>query len=152
MEVNVPKNRPLYTKDSFLLRLEPRVIQTVSVKSELQRIQYVSEVTRKKQEKLDRKKENLNVLRENNPGVEIDEEFYLQDSDEEETLPEIFVPPTPNPVLFAVYTPSGNTVWASIDGYDAGYLYEYRFDTSKPIKATAIPDKSDTPLTAMTTL
>lgn len=84
-----------------------------------------------------------------NPGVEIDEELYLEDSDEDEEPPKIYIPPVPNPVLFAVYSPSENTVWASVDGYDAGYLYEYDFDVSKPINAMPIWDKYNIPLTAI---
>lgn len=67
-----------------------------------------------------------------------------------------FVSPSPGPaaVLFAIYTPSEKTLWASIDrGHGAGYLYEYDFETpAGPINATAIPGKSGIPLTAIETM
>jgi hypothetical protein len=105
----------------------------------------------KKNDKINRKKENLKIIREQNPGVEIDEELYFEDSEEDEKPPEVFIPPTPNPILFAMYTPSETGIWVSIDGYDAGYLYEYDLNTSSPVTGAhiLIPDTNDTPLTAI---
>lgn len=142
----------MYTKNSFLLKLESRTIKTASVKSELLRNDIVREADRKKTEKVNRKREQLQTLRreENNAGVEIDEQLYFKDSEDEAELPALFVPEIPNPVLFAVYTPSEKSLWVSIDGYDAGYLYEYDFHSSRPINSTAIPGKNNnTPLTAI---
>lgn len=148
--MKIPTSRPLYTKESFLLKLKPRIIQTVSVKSEIIRNEYILELERKKKEKVERKKEKLVILKEENPGIEIDEELFLEDSDDDTIgLPNIFIPPIPNPVLFAIYTPLKQTIWVSIDGYDAGYLYEYDFNNSMPIKSIAIPDKNNTSLTAI---
>lgn len=107
------------------------------------------DLERKKTAKIDMKKEKLKTLKEENPGVEIDEELYFEDSDEEEEPPDIYIPPIPSPVLFAIYTPLENTIWASIDGYDAGYLYEYDFNISRPVNATLIPAKDNIPLTAV---
>ncbi|VVC29555.1 WD40/YVTN repeat-like-containing domain,WD40-repeat-containing domain,WD40 repeat [Cinara cedri] len=153
VEVKVPKSRPLYTKNSFLLQLESRTIKTVSIKSELIRDEFIKEVEKKKKEKIDKKREKLQIIRAENAGVEIDEELYLQDSEEDEEIPKLFVPAIPNPILFAVYTPSEKSVWVSIDGYDAGYLYEYDFNSSKPIESTRIPGlKNSIPLTAINTL
>jgi len=151
VEVKVPTSRPSYTRESFLLKLESRTIQTVSIKSEICQQQYELDLKNKKNDKINRKKENLKIIREQNPGVEIDEELYFEDSEEDEKPPEIFIPPTPNPVLFAMYTPSGTGIWVSIDGYDAGYLYEYDINTSSPVTDAhiLIPDTNDTPLTAI---
>jgi len=55
-------------------------------------------------------------------------------------------------VLFAIYTPSEKTIWVSIDGYDAGYLYEYDFQISGPINSIIIPNKNNIPLTAINIL
>jgi len=108
----------------------------------------------RKRDKVNRKKETLKILREQNPGDEIDEQVYFEDSEEDEEPPKIFIPPTPNSVLFAIYTPSENGIWVSIDGYDAGYLYEYDVNTSRPVTNAhvTIPDINDTPLTAITIL
>ncbi|XP_025203883.1 cilia- and flagella-associated protein 44-like [Melanaphis sacchari] len=120
VEVKVPTSRPSYTIESFLLKLELREIQTVSIK-------------------------------EQNPGVEIDEDLYFEDSEEDETPPKTYIPPIPNSILFAIYTPSESGIWVSIDGYDAGFLYEYDLETSNPVANAhiTIPDKNNTPLTAI---
>lgn len=154
VEVDIPTSRPPYTRESFLLKLESRVIKTVSIKSEIHQQQYLFNLTKKKTDKINRKKETLQLLREQNPGDEIDEELYFEDSEEDEEPPKIFIPPTPNPVLFAIYTPSEDGIWVSIDGYDAGYLYEYDVNTSRPVTNAhvTIPDKNNTPLTAITML
>lgn len=139
----------MYTKESFILKLESRVIKTVSIKSELLLNQYTLDIERKKTEKMKKKKKNLKIIKEENVDMEIDEELYFKDSDEDEAPPKIFIPKISNTVLFAVYTPSEKSVWVSIDGYDAGYLYEYDFNVATPINATMIPDKNDTPMTAI---
>lgn len=154
VEVDIPTSRPPYTRESFLLELESRVIKTVSIKSEIRRQQYLSNLMDKKRDKINRKKVTLKLLKEQNPGDEIDEDLYFEDSEEDEEPPKIFIPPTPNPVLFAIYTPSENGIWVSIDGYDAGYLYEYDVKTSRPVTNAhvTIPDINDTPLTAIAIL
>jgi len=99
--------------------------------------------------------EKLKIIRGENPDVEIDEVLYFEDSAErDEEPPKIYIPPLPNPVLFAIYTPSEKGIWVSIDGYDAGYLYEYDFNTSRPVMNShiLIPYKNNIPLTAITML
>jgi len=149
VEVKVPASRPSYTTESFLLKLESRIIQTMSIKSELQRQQYFFDLEQKKKENV----EKLKIIREKNPDLEIDEMLYFEDSEENEP-PKIIIPPLPNPVLFAIYTPSEKGIWVSIDGYDAGYLYEYDFNTSGPVinAHIIIPYKNNIPLTAITML
>lgn len=149
VEVKVPASRPSYTTESFLLKLESRIIQTMSIKSELQRQQYFFDLEQKKKEKI----EKLKIIREKNPNLQIDEMSYFEDSEENEP-PKIIIPPLPNPVLFAIYTPSEKGIWVSIDGYDAGYLYEYDFNTCEPVinAHIIIPYKNNIPLTAITML
>lgn len=125
------------------------MIKTVSVKSEIHRNTFILDVEQKKKEKIDKKKEKLRIIKEENPSAEIDEELYFEDSDEDEEPPKIFIPPKPNAVLFAIYTPSEKSLWVSIDEYDAGYLYEYDFNISGPINSTMIHDKDNIPLTAI---
>lgn len=153
IEVDIPINRPLYTKESFLLKLESRVIKTVSIKSKSDRDQLnkLNTESRKKEE-LTETEEKLKIYREEISDVKVDEELFFKDSCVDDEPPQVFVPLTSNPVLFAIYTPSEKTLWVSIDGYDAGYLYEYDFDASGPISAIAIPDKNGTPLTAIATM
>lgn len=104
---------------------------------------------RKKKDKVKKKKQNLKIIKEENSHVEIDEESYFKDSDEDEAPPKMFIPEIPNPILFAIYTPSEKSLWVSIDGYDAGYLYEYDFNVSTPINAIMISNKNDTSMTAI---
>ncbi|XP_022179157.1 uncharacterized protein LOC111039821 isoform X2 [Myzus persicae] len=153
VEVKVPTTRPSYTTESFLLKLESRIIQTMSVKSEIRRHRYCSDLEHKKKDKINKKIEKLKIIREEHPDVEIDEVLYFEDSVEvDEEPPKIYIPPSPNPVLFAIYTPSEKGIWVSIDGYDAGYLYEYDFNTSRPVMNShiLIPYKNNTSLTAIT--
>lgn len=76
----------------------------------------------------------------------------MADSDENEKSSTFCTSPESNPVLFAIYTPSEKTLWVSIDGDGAGYLYEYDFNSSGPINVTIIPDKNNIPLTAINIL
>lgn len=71
------------------------------------------------------------------------------EDEEDPPLPEIYVPEVPNPVLMANYTANG-TIWLSMAGYDAGYMYEYPVpDATKnvaaePIRSTVVFDADDT--------
>lgn len=116
----------------------------MSIKNQIYREQHKLDVERRKKEKIDRKKKRLEIIREKNPYTEIVEKYS-----EDEEPPKIDIPSTPNPVLFAIYTPSERTLWISIDGHDAGFLYEYDFDSPEPINATMIPDKNNTSLTTI---
>lgn len=135
------------------MKLETRKIKTESVKSELLRDNFIREVEQKKIEKINRKREKLQIILAENVGVEIDEELYFQDSEEAEEIPKLFIPTIPNPILFAIYTPSEKSLWVSIDGYDAGYLYEYDFNSSGPINSIMIPNiKNNISLTTINIL
>jgi len=155
----------LYTKESFLLKLESRVIKTVSIRYQIFREQHKLDVERRKEEeKINRKKKRLEINKGKNPYSEIVEDLFVkdlfvedlfvedasvEDCSEDKEPPEIDMPSTPNPVLFAIYTPSERTLWVSVDGYDAGLLYEYDFDSPEPINATMIPDKNNISLTTI---
>lgn len=64
------------------------------------------------------------------------------DSDSEEELEPIYVPPIPNSVLWLQYT-SENTIWLSMGEFDAGYIYEFQFDSDEPMRCTPIQDAED---------
>lgn len=121
----------------------------MSIKSKLLLNQYILNMERKKQEKVKKKNDDLKMIKEENIDVDVDEELYFKDSDEDEAPPNMFIPEITNPVIFAIYTPSEKSLWVSIDGYDAGYLYEYDFNVSTPINAIMIPNKNGTPMTAI---
>lgn len=121
----------------------------MSIKSTLGRDRHVLDAECKKKEKMN-DTEKLNIFSEDNADVKVDEELYFKGSCVDVEPTKVVEPLIPNPVLFAIYTPSEKTLWVSIDGYDAGYLYEYDFNAPEPISAIAILDKNSTPLTAIT--
>lgn len=48
----------------------------------------------------------------------------------------------PNPVLWIRYT-ANNTIWVSMGGYDAGYIYELTIGNSQPVRSTIIKEGDD---------
>lgn len=63
----------------------------------------------------------------------------------EPDLPEIHIPKIPSPILFATYV--GKSIWLSMGGYDAGYMYEYNLNTEGPTHFQMIPDADDIEIT-----
>ncbi|XP_015588735.2 uncharacterized protein LOC107264707 [Cephus cinctus] len=150
VEVTLPDVPQNYTKMSYeLVRCELRIFKFQSVKSAIRRALIQAEIQKKKEEKLAKKKQALEQLRVDNPGIDIDEEAFLMDSEEEPVLPEIYIPKIPNRVLMVNYTPSG-TIWLSMSGFDAGYIYEYpdplpgNYINRKPTKSTMVYAADDT--------
>ena len=41
-----------------------------------------------------------------------------------------------------MYTPR-NTIWISVAGYDAGFIYEYIMGKEEPVKCTPVKDAYD---------
>uniref|UniRef100_A0A182V315 Cilia- and flagella-associated protein 44 n=1 Tax=Anopheles merus TaxID=30066 RepID=A0A182V315_ANOME len=147
LEVELPEAPVDYTTISYHLRhVEIRQLTFQSVKSEIKRNLRVAEIEKRKQEKRARKLQTLERMRIENPKAEINEEAFLADSDEEEELEPLYIPKVPNPVLWARYTDE-DTLWLSMGGYDAGYVYEYGFDDEDPLSCTPIPELEDVELT-----
>uniref|UniRef100_A0A182N7M8 Cilia- and flagella-associated protein 44 n=1 Tax=Anopheles dirus TaxID=7168 RepID=A0A182N7M8_9DIPT len=147
LEVELPETPVDYTSISYHLRnVEIRQLTFQSVKSEIKRNLRVAEIEKRKQEKRAKKQEALERMRIENPKAEINEEAFLADSDDEEELEPLYIPKVPNPVLWARYTDE-ETLWLSMGGYDAGYVYEYGFDDEDPLSCTLIPELEDTELT-----
>ncbi|RZF43851.1 hypothetical protein LSTR_LSTR013316 [Laodelphax striatellus] len=119
-----------------LTDLTSRLHRFVSIKSGILRDIELQEIARKKQEKIEAKMLELENLRKENPHLDINEEFYLVDSDVEVELPPLYIPKEPNPILFGTYDEEGKA-WLSVGGYDAGYLYKYDMQSeydSEPIE------------------
>lgn len=57
------------------------------------------------------------------------------------------MPKTPNAVLWLQYTPE-NTIWVSMGGYDAGYIYEISFKNDAEVRSTPIPGAEDVEITS----
>lgn len=151
VEVNeVPTSRPSYTTESFLLKLETRVIETVNIRHRVFCDQHMLDIEYEEEKKMDRKKKNkLEIIKEKNPCAKIVDDLNFKDSSKDNGSPKTHVHGIPNPVLFAIYTPSERTLWVSIDGFNAGFLYEYDFDSPEPINATVIPNKNNISLTTI---
>lgn len=70
----------------------------------------------------------------------------LADSESDEEMEPLYIPEIPNRILWLQYT-NENSVWISMGGYDAGYIYEFQFDKALPMKCTAIKNATDTEIT-----
>jgi cilia- and flagella-associated protein 44 len=120
-----------------------------STKSEIRRNIRLQEIEAAKEGKLLKKQRSLERLRRENPEVEIDEKTFLADSDDEEELEELYIPPIGNPILWLTYAQNG-MILLMVGGYDAGYVYEYDLDSlesdtnpMQPTRCTLIPQGDD---------
>ncbi|XP_048505660.1 cilia- and flagella-associated protein 44 isoform X2 [Athalia rosae] len=153
VEVEFPTNTVDYTTVSYeLVRCELRKFKFVSVKSEIRRELFRLDLEKKKAAKTAVKMQQMAQLIADNPGINIDEEAFLMDSEEDPPYPEIYIPEVPNRVLFTSYT-ANNTIWLSMAGFDAGYIYEYPLpipgtNIVKPIKSTMVFDGDDTEISS----
>ncbi|XP_053686558.1 cilia- and flagella-associated protein 44 [Sabethes cyaneus] len=148
LEVELPEEPVTYTDKSYHLKnIDIRQLTFQSVKSEIKRNIRIAEIEERKQQKRARKMKSLERIRIENPGVEIDEVAFLEDSDDEEELEPLHIPKIPNAVLWVQYT-AENTLWLSMGGYDAGFVYEYGFDDEDPLSCTPVHGAEDTEITA----
>lgn len=143
VEAALPERERSYTMISFVLpHIEQKKLIFKSTKSQIRRDLWIKEQEEKGEAKRLKKMESLQRLRIENPGVDIDEETFLADSEDEEELEPLFIPKIPNKILWLQYTSKG-TIWLSMAGYDAGYIYEYEFGKEDPVSCTMIPDGDD---------
>lgn len=136
--MDVPERTRSYTELSFkLTHIEYKLFQFESKKSELRRKIYLDELENIKFAKMMKKKRSLERILKENPDIKIDEETFLADSESDEELEPIYIPPVPNRVLWLMYSPEG-TIWLSMGQYDCGYVYEIEFGKSTDIVCTPI--------------
>lgn len=102
----------------------------------------IKEIEVRKEKKKARKMKELEKIKEENLGIDINEESFLADSDNEEELEKIHIPEVGNSVLWIQYT-NTESLWLSIGGFDAGYIYEYNFNSPEPLSCVLIPDADD---------
>ncbi|XP_064136571.1 cilia- and flagella-associated protein 44 [Loxodonta africana] len=99
-----------------------------SVKSKILRLIEIEK--RKKQMELkekEREKRRKQLIEElGEEGEKIFQEEQAEVEEEEEPLPEIFIPPTPCQILCGFYS-GPQKFWVSLGGYDAGFLYHCEF-------------------------
>ncbi|XP_039950900.1 cilia- and flagella-associated protein 44 isoform X1 [Bactrocera tryoni] len=114
----------------------------VSVKSRIRRDQKREKIKKRKEKKRQRKLVEIDKLKAANPGLQIDLETALADSEPDEEEEPLHIPAVPNPVIWLRYT-RDSTIWVSLGGYDAGYIYELIFGYAEPYKCTVIADGDD---------
>ncbi|XP_054287680.1 cilia- and flagella-associated protein 44-like [Macrosteles quadrilineatus] len=150
-EVGLPEKSTNESSVTFDLHLAKKTIHFQSIKSELIRSQELKDIESKKAAKTVKKQEELEKLKEDNPNLDIDEELFLLDSDDEVEFPPLFYPETPSPILFVVMLPSDNFL-LSMGGYDCGFLYEYNLERSGSVNSIPVPNAMNTPLLCFTNL
>ncbi|XP_073929246.1 cilia- and flagella-associated protein 44 isoform X2 [Castor canadensis] len=104
-----------------------------SIKSEILRLIEIERRQKQKELKEKEKKARRKKLLEE-MGEDGEKEFYEEEEEEEEgeeeeeeePLPEVFIPPTPSPILCGFYSGPGK-FWVSLGGYDSGFLYHCKF-------------------------
>lgn len=77
LEVRLPEHKVPYTKTSYKLKVNRNILKFRSVRSEIERESLLKEIEVKKNEKLNRKKAELEKVKAENPGLDIDEEMFL---------------------------------------------------------------------------
>lgn len=77
MQVEVPSDPQTYTEVSFLLNLEPKYKNFVTYKAQIRRDIKLREIEARKDKKRKGKLKELEKIRKDNPGLEIDEEIFL---------------------------------------------------------------------------
>ncbi|XP_031219826.1 cilia- and flagella-associated protein 44 isoform X2 [Mastomys coucha] len=143
-----------------------RCFHFTSVKSKILRFM---EVQRREEQKMLKEKEReerrrkLAEEREVFGEEEIPEEEEASEEEEEEVeepLPEIFMPPTPSPILCGFYSAPGS-FWVSMGNYDAGFLYHCQFPAyvqgsdfqkqeNEPFDFRVLEGTEDNPITTIT--
>lgn len=143
IETDLPERPRSYTDISYnLSHIEFRKMSFKSIKSELKRQKHMKEIEKQKKIKILAKMNDLVKMKSENPGINIDENEYLQDSESSEKIEPLFYPKIPNKILWLKCT-KNNSILVSVAEYDAGYLYEYKFGEENPINCISIPDADD---------
>ncbi|KAL7741509.1 hypothetical protein ACLKA6_000823 [Drosophila palustris] len=119
-----------------------RSTRFVSVKSRIRRELRRVQIKKRKEKKRERKMREIDKLKKANPGLQIDMESALADSEPDEEEEPLHIPTIPNRIIWLRYT-ERNTIWASMAGYDAGYVYELEFDAPEPTTCTLITAADD---------
>ncbi|KAL9928049.1 cilia- and flagella-associated protein 44 [Glossina fuscipes fuscipes] len=121
---------------------EIKATKFASVKSVIRRDLKRAAIKKRKDKKRKRKLDRIEKLKKANPGLQIDMEQALADSEPDEEEEPLHIPAVPNPILWLRYT-DRNTIWVSMGGYDAGYIYELQPGIKEPIRSTIIKDGDD---------
>ncbi|XP_014472910.1 PREDICTED: cilia- and flagella-associated protein 44 [Dinoponera quadriceps] len=150
VEVVLPSTPQPYTTISYkLVQCLPKVFQFHSVKSAIRRELIRLKREEERTERIRKRREEMVRLMNESSEIEINEEEFFANMDEEEPLPEIYVPDIPSRILMAQYV-RHDVIWLSMAGFDAGYMYEYPSPEAvetigrEPVRSTVIYDADDT--------
>lgn len=77
MQVEVPTDPQEYTTVSFSLNLEPKYKNFTTYKSQIRRDIKLKEIEEKKEKKRAKKRIEMEKIKKENPGLEIDEDVFL---------------------------------------------------------------------------
>lgn len=80
MQVDVPTEPQPYTTITYILHLQPITQKFVTYKAQIRRDIKMREIEARKAKKLDKKREELEKIKKDNPGLDIDEEVFLGES------------------------------------------------------------------------
>ncbi|XP_075710812.1 cilia- and flagella-associated protein 44 isoform X1 [Rhinoderma darwinii] len=125
-----------------------------SIKSKIEREEQLERIRKNREQKS--KEREAWIQQQKERGVELSEDDLLPiTDDEEEKLPELYVPKDPSPILCGFYASPG-TFWLSLDGYDSGFLYLCKFSEGQtgdptlrrdePVCAVPIENTSSNPI------
>lgn len=119
MQVEVPFEPQNYTDVSYALSVSPKYKNFTTYKAQIRRDIKLAEIAARKAKKVAKKRKEMEKLKKENPGYEIDEETFLADSESEEELEPLFIPEVPNKILWLRYNKE-ELIWVCVAGYDAG--------------------------------
>lgn len=143
VQADLPERPNAYTETSYHLNNVPLTqFKFMTIKSQIRRNEKIKQIDARKEQKRQRKLKALEKMKRDNPEAEVDEDVFLADSEDEEVLEPIHIPSPPNPILWIQFT-SDNTIWLSVGGFDAGYVYEYQFEDGDMVSFTPVPDADE---------
>lgn len=141
-EINLPSELESDNPVSYVLENVKMVTNKfISIKSQMRIDERRRELEKQQTAKREERKKKCEELKKEQKDATC-ESSSDEEGDLESKLLPLYIPPDPNPILFAVYTPA-NTIWLSVGGYDAGYMYEYVMFRPTPVAATLIADGDD---------
>ncbi|KAG5669779.1 hypothetical protein PVAND_000072 [Polypedilum vanderplanki] len=146
IEVDLPELPQMYERTTYYLAHVPvKRFKFKSIKSTIKRNEKMKAIEARREERRKLKLKELKRMKKESPEVYINIDEFLADSDDEEVLDSIYVPDPPNKILWIKYTRDG-TFWLSLDGYDAGYIYECCKESGELLSYTAVPQAEDAPM------
>ncbi|XP_074652110.1 cilia- and flagella-associated protein 44-like isoform X2 [Tubulanus polymorphus] len=149
MEIDAPEPGNFDTSKTYQITgLASRLFQFNSCKSQLR---HDEEMARKKKEEEQRlrieeeerrKRKERGQIDSDDEENEVAEERKRKRKEKEEDWSP-FIPEEPCAILHGFYSTDSNKFWISMDGFDAGYLYECEFGADKPLRALPVTNSND---------